>query len=78
MIKFKCPFCENEIAAQIDNTGPMPTGMLAMCDCPQARADWEQKHRAEIERRKQARAGMRSGSIIHAGRTPHPGTRRKR
>lgn len=74
MISFKCPYCEKESTPTVDTTGEMPVGLLVMCDCPEARAAWETKHRADMEARKNAARGtnVRSRSIVHAGRTPQP------
>lgn len=71
---FKCPYCDKESTPRVDSTGEMPVGLMVMCDCPEARAAWETQHRADMERRKNALRGssVRSRSIIHAGRTPHP------
>lgn len=71
---FTCPHCENEVKPTIDTTGEIPVGVLQLCDCPGARAAWEQQHRAAMEARKNALRGtaIRSRSIIHAGRTSQP------
>jgi len=76
---YTCPHCEASITASVDFSSDMPTGMLQLCDCPQARAAWELEHRAAMERRKNAsRGGVRSRSIITTGRTPRPGKLRYR
>lgn len=71
---FKCPYCEKDSKPEVDTTGEIPVGTLIMCDCPEARAAWEAKHRADMERRKNATRGssVRSRSIVNVGRTPHP------
>lgn len=73
---YTCPHCQEQISASVDFSGEMPTGMLQLCDCPQARTAWETEHRAAMERKKNAsRGGVRSGSIIHVGRTPRPNSK---
>lgn len=68
---FKCPYCASDIKPNIDSTGTMPVGMMAMCDCPDARKAWEEKHRAEVEARKNAnrRGRLREANLLYVGRT---------
>lgn len=75
---FTCPHCQKDSKPEVDMTGEIPVGTMVLCDCPESRAAWEAEHRATIERRKNAaRGGMRSRSIIHAGRVPVPNKRYK-
>lgn len=48
---FECKYCGKWIEAQVSGN----EGMLAPCDCEGARREWENQHRAEMERRKRAR-----------------------
>lgn len=74
VLVFKCPYCEKEQQPRIDTSQEIATGVLAICDCKESREAWEIQHRADMERKKNAQRGstLRSKSIVHAGRTPHP------
>jgi|LakMenE01Jun11ns_1017448.scaffolds.fasta_scaffold9956643_5 hypothetical protein len=68
---FKCQYCAKETKPQIDFSGEVPTGMLQLCDCSQARASWEAEHRARIERQKTLRRStVHARSLVHTGRSP--------
>lgn len=75
---FKCPYCDSDMKPNIDTTGVMPVGMMAMCDCLEARQAWETQHRAEVEARKNAsrRGRVREANLLYLGRTT-PGKRRR-
>lgn len=73
IITFTCPFCETVHTGTVDMTGEMPTGILPQCDCKEFREDWERKHRAEIEQRKQRR---RNTPLTQVGREPRSRKRR--
>ena len=62
---FKCPYCDKESTPTMDMTGEMPVGMMVACDCSESRKAWETQHRAEVERRKNARRN----SLTQVGRT---------
>jgi len=72
VLEFQCPFCEKSMKPEINTTGEIPVGTLTLCDCPESRAAWETKHRAEMEARKNLNRGtaVRSRSIVHIGRVP--------
>lgn len=70
---FTCPFCETEHVGSISTEGEMPVGFLPQCDCPEFRADWEKKHRAEMERRK--RKSRQGTPLTQVGRESRKKTR---
>lgn len=75
---FTCPFCNEEYSGSLSVDGDMPTGYLPQCSCPAFRSDWEAKHRAEVERRKQLRRTSKTLPLSHVGRTAVPANVRKR
>lgn len=53
--KFKCKYCGEERSAQVNGD----QGLLTMCGCKESRDAWEREHRAEMERRKRLKRGLR-------------------
>ena len=56
-LNFKCKFCQKDLPVATTHCGN--EGIAVYCDCPESRKDWEQKHREDMERRKQLRRGLR-------------------